>query len=396
MKILIVDDKKESLYTLKILLKRSGYEVIQASNGIEALERIKSEHPDMIITDILMPKMDGFQLCRKVKEDKKLKRIPFVFYTATYTDPKDEEFALSLGAERFIRKPVASEKFIAILKEIIKKHEEGKLLPSKKLPKEEKTYFKTYNERLIKKLEDKLLQLEKKQTFIKSVIETMPVSLLVVNPDATIKAVNPRTCELLGYKEKELVGKSVETVLNHTVVADTILNGVGLEKLIKNGAIRNERIMYSTKKGKEIPMAVSESAVKDEAGKLEYIVIVAKDMRGILKLEEEKRKTEVAAAAAAAEKFKRELAEKTAKEIEAVNRQLVVAQKQLQDKIVELERFNKITMGREMRILELKEEVARLKGEKVPAPPIPKVKPITPTAKKTKKTKPKPKPKPKP
>ena len=60
----------------------------------------------MIITDILMPVMDGFTLCREWKKDNRLKRIPLVFYTATYTDPKDREFAMNLGAESFIVKPV--------------------------------------------------------------------------------------------------------------------------------------------------------------------------------------------------------------------------------------------------------------------------------------------------
>jgi len=82
----------------------------------------------MIISDILMPVMDGFALCRACKQDERLKDIPFIFYTATYTDPKDEEFALSLGAERFIVKPVEPDKFLALLRETIEAHAAGKLV----------------------------------------------------------------------------------------------------------------------------------------------------------------------------------------------------------------------------------------------------------------------------
>src|SRR4030067_3315196 len=98
-KLLIVDDSQPDLYMLETLLKGNGYQVATASNGVEAIEKARRDPPALIISDILMPEMDGFTLCRLCKQDATLNRIPFVFYTATYTDSKDEELALSLGAE---------------------------------------------------------------------------------------------------------------------------------------------------------------------------------------------------------------------------------------------------------------------------------------------------------
>ncbi|MBU0661612.1 response regulator, partial [Patescibacteria group bacterium] len=100
MKILIVDDNEDVRMILKKTLESNGYSVKDASNGKEALKAAKESPPDIIISDILMPVMDGFQLCREMKADEILKKIPFVFYTATYTDEKDEELALKLGADR--------------------------------------------------------------------------------------------------------------------------------------------------------------------------------------------------------------------------------------------------------------------------------------------------------
>jgi two-component sensor histidine kinase len=161
MKILIVDDTEENLCILKSLLKGNGYEVITVKNGVQALKKLKELSVDIIISDILMPEMDGFQLCRECKSDDTLKKIPFVFYTATYTDKKDEVFALGLGAEKFIVKPMENDRFIEIIKEVLENYKKGQYQPSK-IPeeKEEAVLMKEYNARLITKLEHKMFALE--------------------------------------------------------------------------------------------------------------------------------------------------------------------------------------------------------------------------------------------
>jgi len=160
LKLLIAEDNPQALYMLQFLLQENGFRVESAANGVEALEKARRKPPDMIISDILMPQMDGFALCREWKKDEQLKGIPFVFYTAEYTDPKDEKFALSLGAARFIAKPTESEALIEILQEVIREHEEGILAAPKEPLEEEAVVLQEYSERLAKKLEDKVLHLE--------------------------------------------------------------------------------------------------------------------------------------------------------------------------------------------------------------------------------------------
>ena len=160
LKLLVVEDDPQSLYMLQFLLQKKGYRVETAAHGVEALEKARADPPDMIISDTLMPEMDGFTLCREWKKDQQLKGIPFVFYTATYTDPKDEKFALSLGAERFITKPTEPEALLEILQDVIKEYEEGVLAAPKEPVAEEADVLQQYSERLVKKLEDKMLQLE--------------------------------------------------------------------------------------------------------------------------------------------------------------------------------------------------------------------------------------------
>jgi putative two-component system response regulator len=131
-----------------------------AGNGVEALDLARRTPPDIVISDILMPVMDGFVLCREWRADDRLKEIPFIFYTATYTDSRDEELALSLGAARFIIKPQDPEVFTALLRQVIEGRGTGlPVAPVQPAP-EETNYYKLYNEALVRKLEDKMLALE--------------------------------------------------------------------------------------------------------------------------------------------------------------------------------------------------------------------------------------------
>jgi putative nucleotidyltransferase with HDIG domain len=160
-KVLVVDDQEQNLYLLKTLLGGNGYEVLEAANGAEALALARIDPPDVIISDILMPVMDGFSLCLEWMKDAGLRDIPFVFYTATYTDPRDEEFGLSLGAARFIVKPVETDEFISMLRQLLTEVQSGMLPVPEQSLREEVTYYRMYNEALIRKLEDKMLELEK-------------------------------------------------------------------------------------------------------------------------------------------------------------------------------------------------------------------------------------------
>jgi two-component system cell cycle sensor histidine kinase/response regulator CckA len=158
---LIVDDHHENRYLLRTILAASDYQVIEASSGVEALEQARRARPAIIISDILMPQMDGFSLCRVCKRDPDLAGIPFVFYTATYTGQQDEALAKQLGAARFIVKPVSDEVFVAEIADVLEEYASGRLALRPPPAEDETVYYRLYNEVLIHKLEDKVLELER-------------------------------------------------------------------------------------------------------------------------------------------------------------------------------------------------------------------------------------------
>ena len=161
--ILIVDDIENNLVLLEGLLTGEGYNVVSAVNGKDALEKLHSEKEkefDLIISDILMPIMDGFMLCENVRKDVKLRNIPFVFSTASYIEEKDEALALKLGARKFIRKPFEPDKFLELVQELLKDVDNGKVKTQEISLENDNEVRQLYNERLVAKLERKVLALE--------------------------------------------------------------------------------------------------------------------------------------------------------------------------------------------------------------------------------------------
>lgn len=203
--VLVVDDEEQNRYLLESILKDEGCVVTCAENGLDALERLKKDRFHLIISDILMPKMDGFHLCRECKNDIRYKYIPFVFCTAAYTDKKDEEFALNLGADRFIQKPIEPVSFIAVLREVLDEYEGG--APSKtQILKDEVPYLREYNERIIQKLEQKVTELdvackllaESEQKY-RSIFENSIEGIYRTTPGGKILMANPAFISMLGY-----------------------------------------------------------------------------------------------------------------------------------------------------------------------------------------------------
>jgi CheY-like chemotaxis protein len=152
--LLVVEDIPNVLELLEVTLRFQGYEVIPARNGQEALDILEKQTPALIITDILMPKLDGFALVQKLRSDPKTLTIPVIFLSATYVTPEDRTFAMSLGASRFIEKPIDTEEFLLTIAELLS--QEQITIPR---PLEQPQFYTGYRARLEIKLQHKNRQI---------------------------------------------------------------------------------------------------------------------------------------------------------------------------------------------------------------------------------------------
>jgi len=117
-KILITEDSPTVLEILKSVLAEEGYEVIAASDGQQALNLAKTEKPDLMVLDLMLPKIDGYKVCRMLKFDEKYKDIPIIMLTAR-TNETDEKLGKEVGADAYIRKPFQPEVVIDEIKKLL-------------------------------------------------------------------------------------------------------------------------------------------------------------------------------------------------------------------------------------------------------------------------------------
>jgi signal transduction histidine kinase/CheY-like chemotaxis protein len=159
MKVLVVEDNKKDRLLLSKIVLTNGFDVSEAGNGYEALEKVETEPPDIIISDIMLPEMDGFMLIRKIKGKETTKNIPFIFYTKTFVSDEDQELGFSLGAARFLKKPLKPGELLCEIDSVLKEHKPGKI-KSAGHEITDKEYLKKYSAQLSLKLESRIRMLE--------------------------------------------------------------------------------------------------------------------------------------------------------------------------------------------------------------------------------------------
>jgi diguanylate cyclase (GGDEF)-like protein/PAS domain S-box-containing protein len=192
--ILVAAADAHSRSQLVAALSDGGYDVAEAADGASALDRVLAEPPDLIIAEVLLPKLDGFALCRALRSRADTRAIPLIFHTEVAVSPADERFALALGADRVIAKPADTSALLAYIKDILRRDAAHRDRPPD-LPEIE--YLREYNQRLTRLLGNRMQALEQanaalaaREAYLQTVIENEPECVKLVGHGGVLLQMN--------------------------------------------------------------------------------------------------------------------------------------------------------------------------------------------------------------
>jgi len=280
MKILVVDDDEDARALLEIILADKGHHVSQHSNGQEALNSLRREKVDVVISDILMPAMDGFELCRQMKLDADFKNIPIIFHTATYVDKKDEDFAREIGVSDFLFKPADPSLLFKSIK--------ASLASSPSIPtisdQDQIDLIEKHRDALARKLEDKVATLQKEKETLhlseekyRLLVESLKREHYIYSQNAqgVLTYVSPSIETVLGYTPEEFQVRFDQYFTDHPI------NRLAIEHT--EAAIAGEfrpsyQVEVRHKDGGTRILEIVEQPVLDDHGKVIVIEGIAHDI----------------------------------------------------------------------------------------------------------------------
>ncbi len=216
MKILVADDDSINRKYLHALLSHEGHTVIECDNGLATLAWLEKNPCDAVISDVLMPQMDGYRLCYEIRTNKNLKNTPVILYSATYLSAADEKAAMAMGADKFMRKPALPEQILEALNEAIEKprteHSEAPPEKPGDMP-----ALREYSESLVRKLEETIIELSVANAALaenerrrRAIIESEPECVKILARDGTLLEMNPAGLRMFEANSAEpVIGKKV-------------------------------------------------------------------------------------------------------------------------------------------------------------------------------------------
>jgi diguanylate cyclase (GGDEF)-like protein/PAS domain S-box-containing protein len=269
--VLIVEDTPASLKLLSDLLTEAGYYVRQAPNGELALWSAQSRPPELILLDIRMPGIDGFEVCRRLKATPELNQVPVIFLSAQH-DTDDKVRGFELGAVDFIAKPFQTEEILARTDAHVKLGRAQKALAEERALLEERVAERTAE--LAKEVEQRRAN-EEFLRLASQVFEATQDAIVVTDRDGRIVATNPAFTQISGYTADEVLGQNV--ALLYAGEPDATSFGSMVQSVLATGHWSGE-ILARRKNGETYPGLLSASVVRDELGQVINHVAVFMDI----------------------------------------------------------------------------------------------------------------------
>jgi PAS domain S-box-containing protein len=285
MKILLAEDDKDLLLLLETSLRRRGYAVESAPDGQAALEKALASPPDLIVSDVMMPEMDGYMLCRKVKAAPELRGVPVILYTATRTETGEAELALKLGAVRMVIKTDGIGPLLAAIEEELKNAATAKPGPAVQAEGGEEVTAE-YVRVLSRKLHEKERELRRERDLEKMYLDIAGVMIVALDAAGRITMANKKSASVLGYGENELAGKNwFDTCLPEELRAE--VRGV-FEKIMGGNVslVENHENPVLTKNGEKRLILFHNSMIRGAGGEIAGVLFSGLDITAQRQAEE--------------------------------------------------------------------------------------------------------------
>ncbi len=272
LKILAIDDNRDNLTTLKAVVsdRLPGARVLTALTGPQGLAMALAEDPDVVLLDIVMPGMDGYEVCRKLKADERLQAIPVVFLTALRTDLASRIAAMDAGAEGFLPKPFDEIELVAQIRAMAKIKAASRL---RRRENEELTALVAERTRELERGLEQRARVEEalraSEAHYRSLFENSLDAILLTVPDGRILSANPTACRMFQMAEEELCARGRQGVVESGDPRLPLL----LEERACNGRASGE-LMFLRKDGTRFPGEISSLLFKDASGALLSSMII--------------------------------------------------------------------------------------------------------------------------
>ena len=275
-KILAIDDQQDNLTTIEAVIKANmpNCKVLTSLSGKEGIKIAQEEQPDTILLDIIMPKMDGFEVCKQLKTNDLTRHIPIIMLTAAKIDTKDRVKSLNLGADAFISKPIDNIELCAQVNVMLRIKEAEDSLRKEK-----------------KELDDLIQEKTKKVQYQATILENVSDPIISMDMDYMIVSWNKSAEELYGYKEEEVIGKFITDILKIEYINQS--KEEVYEELLSNGKF-NDEVSHHKKDGTKLILSISVSFIKDSNGDNIGLVSVMHDITKLKKIEDISRKMNMA------------------------------------------------------------------------------------------------------
>lgn len=276
MRILLVDDDEFNREVMRSLLTRKDHEVVSVDSGEAALAAAHRDPPDLVVTDVFMPGMDGFRLCMLWRRDPVLSSIPLVFYTSMFTSPADQAFALRLGAKALLMKPMDPEK----LHEALESAASSETVQIDEFADDEVAALSEYTDRIVERLEAKVVELNDANLMLlqssemqSALIECSPLGIAIMDKNCELHLWSPAAERIFGWRADEIVG-----VFNPLIHGDDATEA-SLRGIMGDGeTLQDVELPRRRNDGSEFVMSMSAARWTDAAGEPSGILALFSDV----------------------------------------------------------------------------------------------------------------------